>query len=255
MPIVVIGNVPVKVTLTTPGAAGPKGDVGPTGVGLPGPAGPIGPQGPEGPTGPQGPQGPTGPVGPQGPIGLTGPQGEQGVAGPQGPIGPQGPAGSGSGDMLKSVYDPNDDGKVSSAASADSVPYSGVTGKPTTLAGLGVTDVYTKTESDALIDRAVVTAAYATTVTLALTAKPRYHTLSATGNFTLALSGQLANFVRELVLDVLVDGTNRTPTFTAGWVWLVAAPTVLTASKRYIFSITSVGTAAADVRIGWKECA
>ena len=49
----------------------------------------------------------------------------------------QGPPGGGgfgvsSGDMLKSVYDPNNDGKVNSAASADSVPYSGVTGKPST---------------------------------------------------------------------------------------------------------------------------
>ncbi|MHA6481052.1 DUF4795 domain-containing protein [Paenibacillus sp. strain BS8-2] len=37
----------------------------------------------------------------------------------------------GCGDMLKSVYDPDDDGKVTAAASADSVPWSGVSGKPT----------------------------------------------------------------------------------------------------------------------------
>lgn len=37
---------------------------------------------------------------------------------------------AGGGDMLKSVYDPNDDGKVSSAAAADSVPWSGITSKP-----------------------------------------------------------------------------------------------------------------------------
>jgi hypothetical protein len=42
-------------------------------------------------------------------------------------------AGSGgTGDMTKAVYDPNDDGKVTSAASADAAPWAGITGKPTT---------------------------------------------------------------------------------------------------------------------------
>lgn len=36
--------------------------------------------------------------------------------------------GAGAGDMLKSVYDPNDNGKVNAAEAADSVPLSGVTG-------------------------------------------------------------------------------------------------------------------------------
>lgn len=43
------------------------------------------------------------------------------------------PAGNGSGDMTKSVYDTNDDGKVNSAATADSadaVTWSNVSGKP-----------------------------------------------------------------------------------------------------------------------------
>jgi hypothetical protein len=38
----------------------------------------------------------------------------------------------GSGDMTKAVYDPNNDGKVNSAVAADSVPWTGVTGKPST---------------------------------------------------------------------------------------------------------------------------
>lgn len=42
--------------------------------------------------------------------------------------------GGGSGDMLKSVYDPNNDGKVSAADTADAVPWSGVTGKPIVIA-------------------------------------------------------------------------------------------------------------------------
>lgn len=39
---------------------------------------------------------------------------------------------SGGGDMLKSVYDTNDDGKVNAAVNADAVPWTGVTGKPST---------------------------------------------------------------------------------------------------------------------------
>jgi len=50
----------------------------------------------------------------------------------RGPQGATGPSGSGSGDMLKSVYDPNDDGKVTAAVNADAAPWAGVTGKPTT---------------------------------------------------------------------------------------------------------------------------
>ncbi len=42
------------------------------------------------------------------------------------------PAGSGSGDMNKSSYDANNDGKVNSADSADSVSWSNITGKPST---------------------------------------------------------------------------------------------------------------------------
>ncbi|MEK3673527.1 hyaluronate lyase N-terminal domain-containing protein [Paenibacillus sp. FSL R10-2771] len=37
-----------------------------------------------------------------------------------------------SGDMLKSIYDTNNDGKVDFATSADAVPWSGVSGKPST---------------------------------------------------------------------------------------------------------------------------
>lgn len=61
---------------------------------------------PQGIQGVQGPKGDTGDTGPQGMKGDTGDTGPQGVQGPQGPQGPPGPAGSGTGDMLASVYDP-----------------------------------------------------------------------------------------------------------------------------------------------------
>lgn len=52
------------------------------------------------------PKGDTGAAGPQGPKGDTGAAGPQGPQGEKGDTGPQGPAGSGTGDMLASVYDP-----------------------------------------------------------------------------------------------------------------------------------------------------
>ena len=80
--------------------------------------GPIGPQGPQGEKGDKGDKGDTGPAGPQGPQGEKGDKGDKGDPGPQGE---PGPAGSGSGDMLKSVYDTDDDGIVDHAAAADAV--------------------------------------------------------------------------------------------------------------------------------------
>jgi len=46
----------------------------------------------------------------------------------------------GTGDMLKAVYDIDNDGKVECADVADSVPWDGITNKPTTLSGYGITD-------------------------------------------------------------------------------------------------------------------
>lgn len=107
---------------------GEKGDTGPQGPqGLKGDKGDTGPSGPKGDKGDTGPQGEIGPAGPKGDKGDTGPAGPQGSkgdkgdTGPQGPQGEPGPTGSGTGDMLKSVYDTNDDGIVDHAATADTV--------------------------------------------------------------------------------------------------------------------------------------
>jgi hypothetical protein len=149
-----------------PGPTGPQGSqgvAGPQGVaGSQGPQGNLGPQGATGPPGPIGATGGPGPTGPQGPAGLQGNPGAAATiavgttatgapgsnasvtnsgsssaavfnftipAGIQGPIGPQGPSGSGTGDMLKSVYDTNSNNIVDAA---ESVPWAGVTGKPAT---------------------------------------------------------------------------------------------------------------------------
>ena len=180
------------------GPQGPQGEKGDTGN--TGPQGPQGEKGDTGDTGPQGPQGEkgdTGDTGPQGPAGANGADGEPGPAntltigtvttGEPGtlaaatitgespnqvlnltiPRGQQGPAGSGSGDMLASVYDSNSDGKVDAADTADSVAWENITGRPSTFSpathqhsisdvsglqdALGkLNDYYTKTEIDAM---------------------------------------------------------------------------------------------------------
>lgn len=116
--------------------------------------------------GPQGPQGPTGSAGPQGrsvtSIQMTG-------TGKQHPIiatysdsttetvgiVQDGADGSGTGDMSKSTYDPSDHGYVDKAAGVTDgtnvLTYANINGKAnasTTLAGYGITDAYTKTETD-----------------------------------------------------------------------------------------------------------
>ena len=172
----------------------PKGDTGETG--------PQGPKGDTGETGPQGPKGDTGETGPQGPkgdTGETGPQGEPGddgvgiasitlVSGTHAPGttdiyritltdgGTQeftvynGANGTGSGDMMKSVYDPNNKG-------ADAFDYNNFTNTPViptvptavsafendagyiTSAGVPtVSDVYSATSSDAMSGIAVAQA-------------------------------------------------------------------------------------------------
>lgn len=60
----------------------------------------------------------------------------------------------GGGDMAKDVYDTDDDGKVDAAEAADSVPWDGVTGKPSTFppAGHNHDDrYYTEAEVDDLL--------------------------------------------------------------------------------------------------------
>jgi hypothetical protein len=125
------------VTTLAPGAdatATISGAAGAQVLSLGVPQGPIGATGPAGPQGIQGVPGPAGATGPQGIQGNTGPAGPAGPQGPQGIQGPAGADGTGAGDMTKAVYDPNDDGKVTSAVNADVAPWAGITGKPATFA-------------------------------------------------------------------------------------------------------------------------
>lgn len=63
-------------------------------------------------------------------------------------------ADAGVGDMLKSAYDSNDDGKVDAADTADSVPWGGVTNKPSTFPPSAHNHddrYYTETEMDGML--------------------------------------------------------------------------------------------------------
>lgn len=134
---------------------GPKGDAGP--------AGPTGPQGETGPAGPTGPKGEVGPTGPTGPRGLNwrgaweasttysiddavshGGSSYIAVKASTGQVPPsseywgvlsaKGTDGGGAGDMTKTVYDTDGDGKVNAAVVADiakSVDWDDVKRKPT----------------------------------------------------------------------------------------------------------------------------
>ena len=120
-------------------------------------------------------QGIQGPTGPQGPAGSTGPAGRSVTSiqmtgtGKQHPIiatysdattetvgiVQDGADGTGTGDMSKSTYDPSDHGYVDAAAGVtngtNTLSYTTLNNKAdkaTSLAGYGITDAYTKTETD-----------------------------------------------------------------------------------------------------------
>jgi len=120
-------------------------------------------QGIQGPTGPQGPAGSTGPAGrsvtsitmsgtgKSHPVTATYSDGTTETVG----VVQDGADGSGTGDMSKATYDPNNHGYVDAAAGVTNgtvtLTYATLNGKAdaaTSLAGYGITDAYTKTEAD-----------------------------------------------------------------------------------------------------------
>jgi hypothetical protein len=126
----------IVIDIGTVANQGPKGDKGDAGV-----AGPPGNPGVAGPPGGQGLPGnaatvtagttTTGAPGTNASVINTGTSSAAVFAFtiPRGDVGPQGPSGAGTGDMLKSVYDTNSNNIVDAA---ESVPWTGVTGKPAT---------------------------------------------------------------------------------------------------------------------------
>jgi hypothetical protein len=74
--------------------------------------------------------------------------------------------------------------------------------------------------------------------------------ISLTGNITFTGSGYL--FGSHLEVFIICDGTQRTLTFPAGWVFIgAAAPANIAASKRGLLQLWSTGTTEADVWARW----
>lgn len=76
------------------------------------------------------------------------------------------------GDMLKSIYDTNNNGKVDSAEAADAVPWAGVTGKPSTFAPTAHTHNVLSVQSDNVRDANALPSAYERGVTVFFSNSP-----------------------------------------------------------------------------------
>ena len=136
-----VGTLPAGVVTQLKGATGATGATGAQGIqGLTGATGTAGATGATGPTGAQGIQGLTGATGaastvagPTGPTGATGASGTTGATGAQGIQGLTGATGAAS-----TVAGPT--GATGATGPAGTTTWSGITTKPTTLSGFGITD-------------------------------------------------------------------------------------------------------------------
>ena len=141
-----VGTLPAGVVTQLKGATGATGATGAQGIqGLTGATGTAGAAGTTGPTGAQGIQGLTGATGaastvagPTGPTGATGASGTTGATGAQGIQGLTGATGAAS-----TVAGPT--GATGATGPAGTTTWSGITTKPTTLAGFGITDAMSAT--------------------------------------------------------------------------------------------------------------
>ena len=138
-----VGTLPAGVVTQLKGATGATGATGAQGIqGLTGATGTSGATGPTGPQGIQGLTGATGAAstvaGPTGPTGATGASGTTGATGAQGIQGLTGATGAAS-----TVAGPT--GATGATGPAGTTTWSGITTKPTTLAGFGITDAMSAT--------------------------------------------------------------------------------------------------------------
>ena len=133
-----VGTLPAGVVTQLKGATGATGATGAQGIqGLTGATGTAGATGPTGAQGIQGLTGATGAAstvaGPTGPTGATGASGTTGATGAQGIQGLTGATGAAS-----TVAGPT--GATGATGPAGTTTWSGITTKPTTLSGFGITD-------------------------------------------------------------------------------------------------------------------
>uniref|UniRef100_A0AAU7VGM1 Tail repeat-like protein n=1 Tax=Dinoroseobacter phage vB_DshS_R26L TaxID=3161158 RepID=A0AAU7VGM1_9CAUD len=112
-------------------------------------------------------------------------------------------AAAGGGDMVKTTYDTNDDGKVDAADTADAVPWSGITSKPTTISGFGITDAGALATRDtvgtAQIDNNAVTLAKMAQVS---TSRILGRVTASTGNVEALTATQVKAMLSIAISDV-----------------------------------------------------
>lgn len=119
-------------------------------------------------------------------------------------------AGLGGGDMTKAVYDTNDDGKVDAADAADSVPWTGVTGKPSTFTPSAHTHTMSEvTDAGALatldtVDTAQIDDEAVTLAKMAHIATARIlgRTTASTGDVEVLTAAQVKTLLAIAIADV-----------------------------------------------------
>lgn len=150
---------------------------------------------------------------------------------------PGGGGGAGTGDMSKSTYDTNDNGKVDAADAADVAPWAGLTGVPATFAPSAHTHTASEvtdfnTSADARISAAVNVSVQAHDADTAKT--------DVAQTFTALQASSV---------ETLVDGATVTPTgtknlnqVTLGGNRTFANPSAITVGAAYLFKIIQDGT-------------
>jgi len=97
---------------------------------------------------------------------------------------------------------------------------------------------------------ALTTITYSATPNIATTAN--LQTIALTGNAAFTSSGYAAG--QYVTVRVVCDGTNRTVSFPATWVWVGStAPTTLLANKVGLLSLVVFGTTEASVVASWAS--
>lgn len=173
-----------------------------------------------------------------------------------------GVGGGGGGDMYKSVYDPNDDGKVLSADTADSVPWSGVTSKPSTFTPEVHTQAASTISDSTAIGRSVLTAADASAARTAIGAGTGNGDVTTTGTQT--ISGKTAytfngeynagNSSTALTVN-FTNGQKQYTTLTANTTLTLSAPAVGNYLLRLVQDATGGRTVAFSPSPKWVGAA
>jgi hypothetical protein len=182
--------------------------------------------------------GPAGPVGPQGPQGPQGPTGATGATGPQGP---QGPAGSDATATPLSNATPQSPGTAAAGTSSSAAREDHVHSLPA---------VATTTTAGLMPASSFAAITYAADVELDMaTLDGQVRTISLTGNLSLTSANRAAG--RSVTLRIIADGTQRTLTFSSGWVFIGSKPANIAASKTGVLSLTFFGTDSTDAVAAW----